>query len=188
MRDVTKRLGKQLKKLLKRAENFIRPPVGAGSAPKKGTIAMTSQAQTQTDSASAPAPTNSIRDLVNEALKDSGERVKQILVTQLVDEQVKKRADALTVVFNNIEALEKALKSFRPDLQTFKDDGSIASEAWSKDHLNRRKKLEEQLHPLKAAMKGALENNVWDKLIEISKKPLQLDKAGDKGKNEKTEE
>lgn len=91
-------------------------------------------------------------------------------VVDVLAEQVKeKRVKAVLAGLDLKDATEKELKKIKPDQQSFGPDNKLVSETYSKSNMESKKKLEEKLAKVEAALNLALAETDPDykKLFEV---------------------
>jgi hypothetical protein len=109
-----------------------------------------------------------IREEVAESLNTSNVVVKETIVTQLVKIEIDKRVTAVSSALTSLDSSNKELSKLnKPDLQTFDSEGKVLSESFSKDRVETRKKLKEQIAKIDLAIKEALENNNFEKVFNL---------------------
>lgn len=112
----------------------------------------------------------SIREAVAEALSDLGGNTRARVVEHFANIEAQKRADALVAGLNKLNDLEREAKKLtKGDVVTYNEDGSEASSAFSKERIDARKKLSEQIEKLTKAMNKADESSDFGDLYNLVK-------------------
>jgi len=110
----------------------------------------------------------SIKEQVAERLAALGPAVQEGVVAVLVEQVKDKRVKAILTVQNLIEEANKDLKKIKPE-QTFGPDHKVVSEYFSKASMEARKKIEEKISKMEAALALALGDTPnFDKLFNLA--------------------
>ena len=113
---------------------------------------------------------NEIRAKVVEQLATANTAVKDKVIDHLYQEELAKRTAATLKVVSRLEETEKEYRKLeKPDVETFGADGVVANASYSKERNEARKKNREEAAKLEAALKAALEENKFDKVLELGK-------------------
>ena len=129
-----------------------------------------------------PAPTSAIFTLnqeVAEAIKGSGETIKNAVKAKFVQEEVSRRTDLLTRLIVAINTFRKEGYKLKADQISYNADKSVASETWSKAQLDKRQKFDEKLAKAESTFEKALNNNEYDKVDEVINQLKPEAKTGD---------
>lgn len=102
---------------------------------------------------------NSVQVLVATRLKELGPEVESRVVEVLVERELKRRADAITLVIDQLEQLEKDFHRLKPDASTYSEDGTLLTAAFTKGALENRKKASEKIEKYRKALAKALEKD-----------------------------
>ncbi len=109
----------------------------------------------------------SIKETVAERVGALGAAVQEGVVTVLVDQEKEKRVKAILGAMNLISDTQKELKKIKPD-QTFDKDNKLVGETFSKSNMESKKKLEEKIAKVEAALAQATsETPDFKKLFEV---------------------
>ncbi len=119
----------------------------------------------------AAADRVSIRDAVRTNLTETlPNRTRGFVVEHFAKLEAEKQGTALIKGLDKLSSLERDLNKInRPDVQTFNEDGSVASASWSKDRLDERKKLSEQIEKLSKAIDKADDKGDFADLYNLTK-------------------
>ena len=80
-------------------------------------------------------------------------RTRELVIEHFAKQEAEEQGTALIKGLDKLSSLERDLNQInRPDVKTFNEDGSEASATWSKDRLDERKKLSEQIEKLSKAI------------------------------------
>lgn len=111
-------------------------------------------------------PTQEIKVEVGRRLSTYSTAVKDRIVDALYEEEVKKRTDAATRIFQEIGTKEKELaKINRPDNVVFDADKKPIQEGYSKERLEAIQKLKEEIEKLESKLRLAFEKGDWSKVL-----------------------
>ena len=102
---------------------------------------------------------NTIQQTIAEKIGTSNETVRNRLIDHLVETEIEKRSNKMIQIFVEIEKMTKNLNKLRADVKTFNEDGSIATETWSKQRLDERRKATEILAKFQKAFDKALDGD-----------------------------
>jgi superfamily II DNA/RNA helicase len=110
----------------------------------------------------------SIKETVAERVGALGPAVQEGVVTVLVDQEKEKRVKAILGAMNLISDTQKELKKIKPDA-TFDKDNKLVAETYSKTNMESKKKLEEKITKVEAALALATNPDAPDfkKLFEV---------------------
>lgn len=126
----------------------------------------------------------SIREAVTAALSDLGDNTRARVVEHFVDVifaqmtwhdlfaklEAQKRADALVAGLDKLTELEREQKKLsKPDVVTYNEDGTEASGTYSKERIDARRKLTEQIEKLTKAMDKADDSADFGDLYNLTK-------------------
>lgn len=90
-----------------------------------------------------------IRDAVSASLGALSGRTRALVIEHFAEKEAGKQADALVKGLEKLNDLEREKKRLdRPDIESFNSDGSTAATAFSKERIEQRKKLTEQIDKL----------------------------------------
>lgn len=117
------------------------------------------------------ADRSSIRDAVRTNLTETlPTRTRGFVVEHFAKLEAEKQGTALIKGLDKLSNLERDLNKInRPDIKTFNEDGSEASASWSKDRLEERKKLTEQIEKLTKAIDKADDKGDFADLYNLTK-------------------
>lgn len=110
--------------------------------------------------------TQSLRDNVKTRLATENPEIKAEVVTKMVKEEKTKRVSILEKAFEELTKLEGDLKKLVPDM-AFLQDGGVETKAYSKDVLEKRKKIQESITKLEAAFNKAVGEKDWSNLKQL---------------------
>lgn len=112
----------------------------------------------------------SIREAVATALSDLGDNTRARVVEHFANLEAQKRADALVAGLNKLTELEREQKKLsKPDVVTYNEDGTEASGNYSKERIDARRKLTEQIEKLTKAMDKADDQSDFGDLYNLTK-------------------
>lgn len=112
----------------------------------------------------------SVKEAVTEQLGSIGPSVREKVVTLLVDAEVEKRTTAVVAVVRKLDEANAALRKVnRADMETFNEDGSVATATFTKQRLDEIKKTKETIAKLEKALDEAFEKSDFQKVFELSK-------------------
>ncbi len=112
----------------------------------------------------------SLAEKFGDALKAIAPKVVDKVVEALVEREVNKRSAAVVEVFDKLRRLETDRKKLKPDLLQFNDAGEQTTAAWSKDSIDRRKKLDEQIKKHTNAIAKALDDGDYSLVYDLQNK------------------
>lgn len=112
----------------------------------------------------------SINLAVAEQIEKLGsEKVIEAVVDRLVQAEVTRRADALASVIKlSEEAARDVKKTSKPDMVSIAADGT-KTESFSQKGFDEKKKAEDKLTKIEAAVVNATEKGDWSKLYDLTK-------------------
>ncbi len=114
------------------------------------------------------ATPDSIKVTVARRVAELGsERVVDEVVTNLVESEVTRRAAALAAAVELSAKAKRELNKAKPDQLAIAEDGTETG-TYSRDAFEAKKKLEDQIAKIDAAVKAATENGDWGKLYEVT--------------------
>ena len=110
----------------------------------------------------------SIKETVAERIAALGPQVQDGVVSVLVEQVKDTRVKAILTALNLIEEAQKELKKIKPE-QTFGPDNKLVSEYYTKANMESKKKTEEKVAKIEAALVLATDSEKPDfkKLFEI---------------------
>lgn len=119
---------------------------------------------------SQPSIMELIRSTVKEELKSSGTEVRESLIQNLTEQEIKRRTDAATKVFEKIEATEAEIKKIRPTHAGYDLKGNgVGEPTYTKEQAESSKKAHELLARLTGALTKALTDGDFSKVFEAAK-------------------
>lgn len=111
-----------------------------------------------------------IRAAVAAGVASLGARTREEVVEHFAAQQATKQAEALIKGLDKLTSLERELQKInKPDVQTFDEDGTVASATFSKERIEERKKLNEQIEKLTKAINKADEGDDFGDLYNLAK-------------------
>lgn len=123
---------------------------------------------TETPQADAPvSASQSIGQKVAANIADAGPAILGKVIDKLASAEIEKRADALLNAVNAAIATKRELYKVKPDLVAYNADGKVASENWTKPKLEEKKKLEEKLAKIEAAVDKAVNKNDFSGVLGL---------------------
>lgn len=125
----------------------------------------------------------SLNQEVAEAIKGSGETIKQAVKSKFVQEEVNRRADLLARLLVAINTFRKEGFKFKPDVIAYNADKTVAHEHWSKAQLDKKQKFEEKLAKAEKSFELALNKNEYDEIENIINQLKPEPKSSDGQKN-----
>jgi hypothetical protein len=125
------------------------------------------EATPATDTAPKTEPqSRQIRAEVAGRLKSIGSTVHNNVVEALYNKEADRRTAAVLKCVEEIEGKEKELNKLFPDVVTYEDEeGKVPTKRYSKERVEQRKKLKEEIGKLNGKLNLALEKNDWSKLL-----------------------
>jgi hypothetical protein len=96
-----------------------------------------------------------LKEQVAERIATLGPTVQDGVVSVLVEQVKEKRIKAVLTALNLIEETQKELKKIKPE-QTFDADNKVVSEFYTKPNMESRKKAQEKIASVEAALEAAL--------------------------------
>ena len=113
--------------------------------------------------------TISIREKVGEQIAALSPAVEAKVVEHFVKKEAERRADAIIKGIDKLSELTRERrKTDKGDIVSYNGDGSVATQAYSKDRLEANKKADEQISKLTTAIDKALEGDASD-LFNLTK-------------------
>jgi len=125
-----------------------------------------------------------IKETVAGRIASLGPDVETAVVGVLAEQVKDKRVKAILAGLDLKDATEKELRKIKPDQQSFDSANQLVSETFSKTNMENKKKLEEKLAKVEAALNLALAKTDPDykKLFEVvggGGKPESKDKSAE---------
>jgi hypothetical protein len=121
------------------------------------------------DIAEKPKPlTVQIRQDYKQGLETSNVTVREMIVKDLVDKEVRKRAEAFQKVFDLAEAAQHELKKIKPTPVGYELDGKPKELVYTQDQAKQHRELTEKLGKYENAMQKALGENDFQKVFELT--------------------
>lgn len=109
----------------------------------------------------------SIGQKVAANIADAGPAILGKVIDKLASAEIEKRADALLNAVNAAIATKRELYKVKPDIVAYSGDGKVATENWSKAKLDEKKKLEEKLAKIEAAVDKAVNKNDFSGVLGL---------------------
>lgn len=109
-----------------------------------------------------------IRTQIAEKLTSISPSVSDAVVEAMVERTKKKYVDAFVICLDKLTTMEKDLAKIRPDQTSFNVKGEKLSETFSKNKLDERNKLNEQVNKLIRIMDKALDKGEWNDMCNYS--------------------
>jgi hypothetical protein len=106
---------------------------------------------------------------VSDLLKNSSEKVKERLVSTLVEREIASRVDLLDKALVKLKEAKKELDKIKPDIETFDEQGNKQAGQFSKAKWEEKKKATENKEKLEKAVEAALSGESFDKLRDLMK-------------------
>lgn len=107
--------------------------------------------------------------VAEQVAKFGSPKVVNTVVNQLVEVEVKKRADALAAALKLFEDTRRELNKVKADQVSLDENGAKVSETFSKQAFENRKKLTEKLAKIDKVIVGATEKDNWGDLYNLAK-------------------
>jgi hypothetical protein len=108
----------------------------------------------------------SIKSLVQDALVNSGDDVKQYLIQSEANEIFEKRKSVVKKVYLDLVNKTKELDKLVPDFNLFDEDGKKTVSSYTDATKNSRNKLKQEIKNIEELLTNAFEKNEFDRLIE----------------------
>lgn len=110
-----------------------------------------------------------IREKVGEQIAALSPAVEAKVIEHFVQKEADRRADAIIKGIDKLtELTRERRKTDKGDIVSYNGDGSVATQAYSKDRLEANKKADEQIAKLTKAIDKALEGDASD-LFNLTK-------------------
>lgn len=110
-----------------------------------------------------------IRAAVAAGVSSLGARTRESVVEHFAQAQADKQAKALISGLEKLTTMERDLQKInKPDVQTFNEDGTVASATFSKERIEERKKLNEKIEKLTKAINKADESDDFGDLYNLA--------------------
>jgi DNA-binding ferritin-like protein len=103
-----------------------------------------------------------IKEAVAERIASSGEEISRRVVDFLAEATIAKRAKMVTDAIIEVDNLTKDLKRLKPDLTAYNQDGTVASQNWSKKAADDHARLSGRIAKVTKAIDSALAGNFND--------------------------
>ena len=111
-----------------------------------------------------------IKQTLKELLNDSNEQVQNKVVDHLYQNELTRRTNAVLKVLEKIDELDSSYrKEAKPDVETFNEDGSKASQYYSKERTESLKKIRENKEKLEKALQKAFNSNDFSEVLNLGK-------------------
>lgn len=111
-----------------------------------------------------------IREAVAENLKNLGDRTRSSVIEHFAKLEADKQAGALVKGLDKLTELERDLRKIKPSHVGYDADGNgIGDPFFSKEQIDQRKKLNEQIEKLTKAINKADDNNDFGDLYNLAK-------------------
>jgi hypothetical protein len=106
---------------------------------------------------------------VAELLAGSGPKVRDAVVSSLVDVQMARRQKAVLSIIEKIDGKDRELqKGMKAGQVVFGPDEKPLPPTFTKEQLESNKKLREEVSKMENALSAALDKNDWNKLFELT--------------------
>lgn len=128
---------------------------------------------------------NSITTAAAERIGNLGPSVVDGVVEVLVEREIKKRVDALTIAIDKLAKMEGDFRKLGPDVKTFDEAGAETSSSYSANRSKERKEAKEKITKLTNAINKALEKKDFSDVYNLAQGSSK--DGGGKGKPETTE-
>lgn len=125
-----------------------------------------SDTNTSTPTAEPVSASKSIGIKVAEQIASAGPAILGKVIDKLATVEIEKRADALLNAVNAAVATKRELQKVKPDNVTYDGEGKVASETYSKAKIDEKKKLQEKLAKIEAAVEKAVGGD-FSKVLEL---------------------
>lgn len=111
-----------------------------------------------------------VKQLVTDRLGGVGPTVREKVVDLMVDQEIDRRVKAVSALVTKLDEINTNLKKIdRADVETFNQDGTVATSSFTKARLEEIKKAKEQATKIEKALDQAFENNDFQKVFELAK-------------------
>lgn len=121
---------------------------------------------TPSETTDKPKASREIRADVADRLKSVGEPVRAAVTDILYGREEERRVDAVVKVIDEIETKERDLKKIdRGDIEHRDEEGRVVNSYYSKQRIEERKKLREEIGKLNGKLELALVKGDWSKLL-----------------------
>lgn len=108
-----------------------------------------------------------LTQLISERIGLSAADIKERVITLLVEKELVERTNKIVNAMTEVDKFKKLLNKSKPDIKTYNEDGSTATETWSKDKIDERKLCQDKLNKLEVALIKAIESGSYDELNNI---------------------
>lgn len=95
------------------------------------------------------------------------------LVEAMAKKTIVQRQTKIIEAYTEWSNLTRDLYKVKPDIVSFNEDGTPASQQWSKAKLEEKKKITDRMAKLDKAMTEALSNNNWGPINDLNSKPTE---------------
>ena len=110
--------------------------------------------------------TEDISSTVKAHLVGTGNWAREYIISMEVSDIITKRQEAAKKAYIDLAAKEKELLKVKPDVSTFKKDGTVLTAGYSPAQLEKYTKLAAEIKSLEAMLNDAFKNDKFDKLLE----------------------
>lgn len=109
-----------------------------------------------TDTTTETVTTPTIREQVRERLTTVGDRTREAVIEHFARQEAEKQAQAIIKGLDKLDGLERDLRKIRPQVTGFDADGQpVGQPTFTKEQVEERKKLTEQIRKLTNAINKA---------------------------------
>ncbi len=127
----------------------------------------TSTQPTDTPETNTVSASYSIGQKVAASITDAGPAILSKVIDKLASLEIEKRADALLNGVNAAISAKRELQKIKPDQQSFDASGKVVTETYSKAKVEERKKAEEKLAKIEAAVEKAVNKNDFSGVLGL---------------------
>ncbi len=108
-----------------------------------------------------------LKNKIKENIKNSTQTVYNTVVDVLVKKEVDSRVELIMKALDKKEVLEKEVLAIKPDNVMYNEDGTVASQNYTKQNLDNKKDKERKLKEFSEALEKALVDGEYEKLTKM---------------------
>jgi type II secretory pathway component PulC len=104
---------------------------------------------------------------VRAAVEKKSAGIPGVVIENLAEKEIQSRVEKTIAVVDALSAAHATLKKIKPDLESFDGEGKLVAATFSKAKHEERKKLQETIERLDAALTEVFENQNFEKLKKL---------------------